>query len=347
MRPRRGSRGSGRSRETGQTMTVCMRNGVYGRRGAAIVAVAAVGLLLAGCSSSNKPDPFAGKGSPKYTRSGPIPKGGGRRHVGRPYTVAGRRYHPSAKPKAVEVGVASWYGPRFHRRMTANGEWFDMNYLSAAHKTMPLPSYVRVTNLDNGRTVVVRVNDRGPFVNDRVIDLSRAAADRLGYRRRGKARVKVEYLGPAPLGDDRRVLARLNRMRDAPRRTLIAAARGGAPSKVMVADAGRSARRTPVRTAAATPPPEKVRPVPASAPPAAGGGYYVQVASYSDPANAEATRRRLADMGPVEVRPVDVTGMQFWRVRLGPFASREDAEVLRERVAQRVAPDARILMASN
>ncbi len=316
-----------------------------------LAAVVALGVALAGCSSSSKKlDPFAGKGSPKFAKSGPIPKGGGRRHVGKPYVVAGRKYYPTKTPKPVEVGIASWYGPKFHRRMTANGEWFDMHYLSAAHKTMPLPSYARVTNLENGRTVVVRVNDRGPFVGDRIIDLSRAAAAKLGYLRKGKARVRVEYLGPAPLGDDRRLLARLNRMKDAPRRTLIAAVRSGGGAEVprtMVAQAPRRAapsRRVRTASAAAVP---QVAPASAGAGAGGTGGYYVQVASFADPANAEAARARFSRLGPVEVRPVDVTGMSFWRVRLGPFATREDAEVLLDRVAAAGVPDARITMASN
>ena len=309
-----------------------------------LVMTAALALLLAGCSSSDKPDPFAGKGSPKYTKAGPLPKGGGRRHVGKPYQVAGRTYYPTAHPKPVEVGMASWYGPKFHRRKTANGEWFDMNYLSAAHKTMPLPSYVRVTNLENGRTVVVRVNDRGPFVGTRIIDLSKAAAARLGFLRKGKAKVKVEYLGPAPLGDDRVLLARLNRMSHAPRQTLIAAVKGRSVPETRPVMVARNERRrshgTVSESAGAG-----ARIQPASAPGA--GGYYVQVASFADPANAEAARARFSRIAPVEIRPVDVTGMRFWRVRLGPFESRSDAEMVLPRVAQAGVADARILVASN
>ena len=311
----------------------------------ALVGIVATGLLLSGCSSDRKLDPFAGKGSPKYTKSGPIPKGGGRRHVGKPYTVAGRTFHPTANPKPVQVGMASWYGPRFHRRKTSNGEWFDMNYLSAAHPTMPLPSYARVTNLENGRTVVVRVNDRGPFVGTRIMDLSRAAAERLGYVRQGKARVRVEYLGPAPLGDDRRLLAKLNRMKGAPKATLLAAIDGRATEAppVRVAEARPSA--PPVRTApaGATAVPHRVRPAgyaPAS-------GYFVQVAAFADPGNAEAARRRLGGIGPVDVRPVDVAAGRFWRVRLGPLASLEDAEDLLGRVRDIGHHDARIVVSSN
>ncbi len=277
------------------------------------------GLLLAGCSSDEKLDPFAGQGSPKYSKAGELPKGGGRRHVGKPYTVAGRTFYPTRNPKPVQVGIASWYGPKFHRRMTSNGEWFDMNYLSAAHPTMPLPSYVRVRNLENGRTVVVRVNDRGPFVGSRIIDLSRAAADVLGFRQQGKARVRVEYLGPAPLGDDRHLLARLNRVKDAPKRTLLAAIAGGKTSaRQGVASATQGG-------------------VP--------GSYYLQVASFSDPGRAQGLRARLASRyGAAHVQPVEVNGMRFWRVRVGPFGSASDAELAAGRMARLGLADARVVI---
>ncbi len=311
----------------------------------ALVGIITTGLLLSGCSSDRKLDPFAGKGSPVYSKSGPIPKGGGRHHVGKPYTVAGRTFYPTANPEPVQVGVASWYGPRFHRRRTANGEWFDMNYLSAAHPTMPLPSYARVTNLENGRTVIVRVNDRGPFVGTRIMDLSRAAAERLGYLRQGKARVRVEYLGPAPLGDDRRLLARLNRMTDASKPTLLAAIDGRAIDAPPVRVARNRPPQPPVRTAAAgaAAMPRQVRPAGYAPLP----GYFVQVAAFINPDNAEAARRRLGRIGPVDVRPVEVAARRFWRVRLGPLASLEDAEDLLGRVRSIGHHDARIVISSN
>jgi rare lipoprotein A len=137
--------------------------------------------------------------SPRVASGTRIQRGGGRQMVGRPYTVRGRRYFPTANQPAEQHGRASWYGEAFHGRKTANGEVYDMNHLTAAHKTMPLPSYARVTNRANGRSVVVRVNDRGPFSNNRVIDLSKRAAYMLDYISAGTADVKVEYLGPAPL----------------------------------------------------------------------------------------------------------------------------------------------------
>lgn len=161
-------------------------------------------VVLAGCATPRAP---AGGADPHYK-------------VGSPYKVKGRWYHPKEQPHYEAVGTASWYGDEFHGRRTANGEVFDKNRLSAAHTTLPLPSLVEVKNLENGRSVVVRVNDRGPFVGDRLIDLSRAAADVLGFKDKGLARVKVRYLGRADVyakaEPGRRYRAR---MRSAPKPT--------------------------------------------------------------------------------------------------------------------------------
>jgi rare lipoprotein A len=137
--------------------------------------------------------------------SGEVPKGGGVYKVGAPYKVGGRWYQPREQPDYDRVGTASWYGSDFHGRHTANGEVYDMHALTAAHPTLPMPSYAYVTNLSNNRTILVRINDRGPYVGDRMIDLSRASADALGLRGRGTGRVRVRYAGPAPLdGSDHR-----------------------------------------------------------------------------------------------------------------------------------------------
>lgn len=132
-----------------------------------------------------------------------VPRGGGVYKVGRPYTIAGRTYVPREDPNYDAVGMASYYADDFHGRRTANGEIFDMNALTAAHPTLPLPTYARVTNLENGRSVVVRINDRGPFARGREIDLSRRTAEVLGFKHQGLAEVRVQYVGPAPLdGED-------------------------------------------------------------------------------------------------------------------------------------------------
>lgn len=137
------------------------------------------------------------KASPRLVASGPVPKGGGRYMVGKPYVVKGKTFVPKENPNYDKVGVASWYGDAFHGRMTANGELYDKEHLSAAHPTLPLPSYARVTNLNTGSSVIVRINDRGPFHKGRIIDLSRKTADMLDMTHSGTGEVRVQYIGPA------------------------------------------------------------------------------------------------------------------------------------------------------
>ncbi len=183
-----------------------------------------VGVLLANCSQAPQTGRLSsqesreigafsqrkyGPASPRVVADGEaVPKGGGRDLIGRSYNIAGRRYTPYDKPVGyVITGSASWYGPAFHGRRTANGEVYDRHGISAAHPTMPLPSYARVTNLNNRRSIIVRVNDRGPYHGNRVMDLSQRTADLLEFRHIGTARVKVEYLGRAALrGSDDRLL---------------------------------------------------------------------------------------------------------------------------------------------
>jgi rare lipoprotein A len=157
----------------------------------------------------------------------PVPKGGGAYRVGKPYVVAGRNYVPEENPDYAAEGLASWYGNDFHGRLTANGEIFDKESISAAHPTLPMPSYVRVTNLRNRKSLIVRVNDRGPFHADRVIDLSYKAANLLGFHQNGVARVRVEYVGRASLegSDDRKLIATLRQGEPAPSPILVASSR--------------------------------------------------------------------------------------------------------------------------
>lgn len=167
-------------------------------------------LALANCSNSSHVDPRYGvSASPRVVGEGePVPKGGGVYRVGQPYVVAGRVYVPEDNPRYQATGLASWYGDDFHGRLTANGEVFDLNGISAAHPTLPLPSYARVTNLSNGRSIIVRVNDRGPYHGDRIIDVSTRAANLLDFHSRGTAWVRVDYVGRAPIeGSDDRILA--------------------------------------------------------------------------------------------------------------------------------------------
>lgn len=186
-------------------------------------------LVLANCASSGK---FAGRVDPKYGVSSsprvvefgePVPKGGGTYRVGKPYTVAGRIYVPEEDVNYREEGLASWYGDDFHGRLTANGEIFDMDSLTAAHPTLPMPCYARVTNLSNGKSLIVRVNDRGPYHGNRLIDVSNKAAELLDFKGNGVARVRVEYVGRAPLegSDDAQLMATLRTGIPAPSPSLV------------------------------------------------------------------------------------------------------------------------------
>lgn len=137
------------------------------------------------------------KASPRVVTKGPIPKGGGRYLVGKPYVVKGKRYFPKEDFSYNKTGIASWYGSAFHGRLTANGEVYDQLHLSAAHPTFPLPSYARVTNLENGSSIIVRVNDRGPYHPGRIIDLSNKTAEMLDLKHSGTGQVRVQYVGRA------------------------------------------------------------------------------------------------------------------------------------------------------
>jgi rare lipoprotein A len=184
----------------------------------AATAVAAAAILASCATAPPKPvkrskeyfseKEYGVKASPRVVTYGQsVPQGGGRYMVGKPYTVKGRVYTPRENPRYTSTGLASWYGSAFHGRYTANGEVYDMDGLSAAHPTMPLPSYARVTNTKNGRSVVVRVNDRGPYAHDRVIDLSSKTAEVLDMKHHGTTKVKVEYVGRARLeGHDQAML---------------------------------------------------------------------------------------------------------------------------------------------
>jgi rare lipoprotein A len=174
-----------------------------------LTGVTVVALAAANCSKVSSVDPKYGVSpSPKVVADGEaVPKGGGRQMVGKPYTVAGRTYVPAEDPRYASEGLASWYGSNFHGRLTANGEIFDRYSIAAAHTTMPLPSYARVTNLQNKHSIIVRVNDRGPYHGNRIIDVSQRTAEALGFKENGTARVRVEYVGRAsPSGSDDKIL---------------------------------------------------------------------------------------------------------------------------------------------
>src|SRR5580692_12764534 len=216
-------------------------------RAARGVAAVAACLVLANCASSGK---FASGVDPKYGVSSsprvvafgdPVPKGGGTYRVGKPYTVAGQVYVPEEDTHYRAEGLASWYGDDFHGRLTANGEVFDMASLTAAHPTLPMPCYARVTNLANGKSLIVRVNDRGPYHGNRLMDVSSRAAELLEFKGYGVARVRVEYVGRAPLegSDDRQLMATLRTGVPAPSPSMVRVA----SARPFVPEIPTSARR--------------------------------------------------------------------------------------------------------
>ncbi|MBN9318707.1 MAG: hypothetical protein BGN86_00225 [Caulobacterales bacterium 68-7] len=250
----------------------------------------------------------------------------------RPYQIRGQWYYPAEDPDYNEVGIGSWYGEQFHNRTTSNGEIFDMDRITAAHKTLPLPSLVEVTNLDNGRKLVIRVNDRGPFVDGRIIDLSRAGAEALGYRQSGVAKVRVRYIGPAPKSPfDGQRLAEAKPAPLPPPPALQPYAPPPAP--------------TPTYVAVAQLPPAAPASSPMAGPPlrfplANAGVYRVQAGAFANRDNAE---RAVAMLGQAVIEPTTRDGVEIYRVILGPAADEPAAWALRDLAASQGFVDARVL----
>jgi rare lipoprotein A len=297
------------------------------------IVVLASAVALAGCSSHKSEKSmadknsfgeslagFRGKGSSYYSGKGQIPRGGGRFLVGNPYQVAGRWFTPKPQPGYDRKGSASWYGEAFHRRKTSNGEYFDMAMLTAAHPTLPLPSYARVTNLENGKVIVVRINDRGPFVGTRIIDLSKRSAEALGYKSMGKANVRVQWIGNAPLNDQGAHLAMMNRK---------AASGAGMGTLIAAADGPARGGNDDVQVAQAEPEPD-VQQVAYDAPkpqkPARAEAQIIQVGSFADLDTAEQARAALSAIGPVQVYEWQTADGPLYKVQLGPFLSVIGAE---------------------
>ncbi len=275
-------------------------------------------LLLAGCGSSSR---LGGSDDPQ---SGRTAAAGGIYKIGTPYQIAGDWYYPEVNITYVATGIASWYGPKFHGRKTANGELFNMDLMTAAHPTLPMPVRVRVTNLENNRTVILRVNDRGPFKKNREIDVSRRAAEVLGFKDKGTTRVKVEYLGRAPLYDaaGRRIFSVEY---DEPE--VFYAARPTTPlsqKRVEAAPVGEVITRrlddgTPIETKSANAP--------------SHFRYTVQAGVFSDRDNADRLSRRLTDFAPSEVEQVERNGQALYRVLVGGANLRDlTADVLAQLV---------------
>jgi rare lipoprotein A len=258
--------------------------------------------------------------------AGGVPIGrGGVYKVGKPYDVAGVRYYPKEEPGYNKTGIASWYGDPFHGRRTANGEIYDMNELTAAHKTLPMPVYVRVTNLENGRALVVRVNDRGPFVNGRIIDMSRRGAQLLGFHKNGTAKVRVEVIPPP--ADSNRVLAR-SKITDEERRAVKAVPQGQVsveelpPPKGIATAPPPEETTTAAKAAGPVSPSEGVRQTAVRGNPA----VFIQAGAFRLYENALKLQAQLNGVGPTEITSVRVDGNEFFRVRIGPMASVDTAD---------------------
>ncbi len=305
-----------------------------------------VALALPGCSGKHAKktaDLFAGQGSPKYKGSGPLPKGGGRRHVGKPYTINGVRFYPKDVKSYEKTGVASWYGPKFHRRMTSNGEWFDMHDLTAAHPTLPLPSYVKVTNVSNGKEAVLRVNDRGPFAHNRIIDLSKRSSEILGFKGKGTQKVRVVYLGKAPIDHDGTHLAAMNQkhLRSDDYTRVASAMKYRRASNTMIASVDRETEQPRIRPNVN----QTVVKAQTSVPVPVGdnGSYFVQAASFSNVDNAERAKYALGSLGPVSVSPVTVGATTYYRVRVGPLDNENFAYEIADLVREQGMHGARVV----
>ncbi len=309
-----------------------MRSSVFRFR--SVLVLLGLAAMLAACSTSRTD--YSGPSSPHYK-------------IGKPYKVKGRWYHPKEDNNYDRMGVASWYGRDFHGRRTANGETYDMNRLSAAHTTLPMPSMVEVTNLANGRKVVVRVNDRGPFADNRLIDLSREAARRLGFERAGLAKVRVRFVGLAPLHarapkESPRIASGPARMspntaqpqRRSQRITLAQPQPAAQPRNDNAAAAAPETAIQPI--AVAIPAGEAVQKLPAEARIAATPSpqtsaetdaaqqdrplYLIRIAALSQLGNIEALKKQLESIGPLRLSRVESeAGSVFYRVNMGPFAS--------------------------
>ena len=246
-----------------------------------------------------------------YEQQGRQTAAGGIYKIGTPYQIMGVWYYPRENSNYDEIGIASWYGPKFHGRRTANGEIFDMNLLTAAHPTLPMPVRARVTNLENGKSIIVRINDRGPFAKDREIDLSRKAAEVLGFRDKGTTQVRVQYLGRAPMYDS---AGRLIRVQEPA--TFIA-------ERPRTPDENKRVSAAPVEQVEKQTLDGRTL---ADAPPLiASKRYAVQVGVFSSRFNAERLKRQLDSLTPAEVSEAMINGETYYRVKVGGANVREDA----------------------
>jgi rare lipoprotein A len=294
--------------------------------------VVLIAVLLTACSSQQRASSYRGEAQYK---------------VGAPYQINGVWYYPAVDYNYDETGVASWYGERFDQKYTANGEIFDLNDLTAAHRTLPMPSIVQVTNLNNGRALQLRVNDRGPFARGRVIDVSRRASQLLGFETNGTALVRVKIMKEESIQ-----VAELAKRNGGDTKVLVAEAPSVAKAAAAAAPVGRtqalvsplaapiSAVPAPPVVAELPPLPEKVNVVPV----ASSARIFVQAGSFSMRDNTQRLQARIASLGSVHVMTASVKGIEMYRVRLGPLANVEEADQMLARVVDWGYPEARIIV---
>lgn len=318
----------------------------WARSGAAAIVIAAVGA----CSSSPKPSQSSQTGQR------------GTYKVGNTYKIDGVSYTPQETFTLVETGVASWYGPGFHGKSTANGERYNQSDRTAAHRTLQMPAIVRVTNLDNGLTTVVRVNDRGPFARNRVIDLSRTAAEEIDMIGRGTARVRIEQLQAESLAvkevalggggpeEQQAAVARVSSGQRispaAPPTQVIAVAQPtyAPPPQPAQAAPPPAPSATVISSSATIPPSPPIgSPTVASLSAAAASGYFVQVGAFSTPENAERQRVAVRSYGNPETFRALAGGREVYRVRMGPYTTSDAAGIVADRLRRSGYGDARVV----
>ena len=265
----------------------------------------------------------------------PVPAG---YKLGNAYVVKGVRYFPRFDPNYNETGIASWYGEAFHGRNTANGERYDMNKLTAAHKTMPMPSAARVTNMENGRSLILRVNDRGPFVAGRIIDISRRGAQLLGFYKKGTAKVRVEFIEFAPLtviADREPLKRRLNTEEVVAIKSELTMERPAITSQYL------DAPQTELNSSSNDNLSSTIEP--------GNGttltGMFVQVGAFAERANAVNLARRLSEFSHSVISAANINGRTLFRVRMGPIGDLEQADRLLTQVIAAGHNDARLIVA--
>ena len=317
------------------------------------VAVIVMASLITACAETQ----FLAQTVKQVSKDEKKPKSSfGNYKIGNPYQIKDVWYYPKKDYEYDETGIGSWYGAKFHGRKTANGEIYDMNGISAAHRTLPMPSFVRVTNLDNGRTMNIRINDRGPYAHGRILDLSRRAAQLLGYEKQGTARIRVRVLANESRAIARRLQGKLELAEVGSPITVDSLPKIKVNSyKLPVIGSNQQPSTMPISI------PVPPQPVPAllngdqlATPPMDGKvtveavlqqvRIFIQAGAFSNFENANRVRATLSGLGTVKISPVLINGRDLFRVRVGPLISVVQADHMLERVIRAGYMEARTIV---